>query len=343
MNSTRVASLEAQSLSETYATALKTLSTIENNSVTHTISIVGSMNADYTVTTERLPLPGETLTGGPLTILAGGKSGNQAASAARIGGHVHLFGAVGTDSNADFLLGKLADSGVHTEAIKHVEGPSGTTVITVDSAGENTIVYSPGSNAAVTSNYIAEHTDELAHSQVLGLCLESPLEAVTTAARICHNAGIPVLLNNSPFQEVIPDELIKNCDILLINEHEMAQLLKITPPENEDWLSLNWDEVMLRMQDYGFEMTVITLGGEGSIVFDHGAARHVLPAHIDPVDTTGCGDAFMGTILAGLSAGYSLMDSAQLASYVSGYAALRLGAQSSYGTAEDIREFIAQQ
>ena len=111
-----------------------------------TVSVIGSMNADYTVTAQRLPGPGETITGGPLQLLPGGKSGNQAAAAARIGATVQMFGAVGSDSNADFLLGALGEAGVNTTHVRRVLGPSGTTVITVDATGENTIVYSPGSN-----------------------------------------------------------------------------------------------------------------------------------------------------------------------------------------------------
>ena len=78
-----------------------------------TVSVIGSMNADYTVTVQRLPGPGETITGGPLQLLPGGKSGNQAAAAARIGATVQMFGAVGSDSNADFLLGALGEAGVN--------------------------------------------------------------------------------------------------------------------------------------------------------------------------------------------------------------------------------------
>lgn len=98
------------------------------------VSVVGSMNADYTVTTERLPKPGETALGGPLRVLPGGKSGNQAVSAARLGAKVRLFGVLGSDANADFLLEALNDTGVDTSYIRHVDGASGTTVITVDAA-----------------------------------------------------------------------------------------------------------------------------------------------------------------------------------------------------------------
>lgn len=110
-----------------------------------------------------------------------------------------MFGAVGSDSNADFLLGALGEAGVNTTHVRRVLGPSGTTVITVDAAGENTIVYSPGSNAQVTVDYVESVRDALARSSVLGLCLESPIETVTAAARMCHEAGVKVLLNDSPF------------------------------------------------------------------------------------------------------------------------------------------------
>ncbi len=95
------------------------------------VIVVGSMNADYTVTTKRLPKPGETVNGGAMKVLPGGKGANQASAAARLGVNVQLLGAVGEDSNADFLLSKLDEAGVDTADILHVEGPSGTTVITV--------------------------------------------------------------------------------------------------------------------------------------------------------------------------------------------------------------------
>ena len=134
-----------------------------------TVSVIGSMNADYTVTAQRLPGPGETITGGPLQLLPGGKSGNQAAAAARIGATVRMFGAVGSDSNADFLLERLEDAGVDVSNVRRVLGPSGTTVIVVDADGENIIVYSPGSNAQVTVDYVQSMKDELVSSSVLGI------------------------------------------------------------------------------------------------------------------------------------------------------------------------------
>ena len=298
--------------------------------------VVGSMNADYTVTTERLPRPGETVNAGPLRVLPGGKSGNQAATAAKIGADVRMLGAVGSDSNASFLLDELGKAGVRTDAVLHVDGPSGTTVITVDSHGENTIVYSPGSNGKVSPEYVRAHADLFDEAAVLGLCLESPMPAVIEAARIAHEAGAKVLVNDSPFIPELPRGLIGSADILLVNEHEMSQLLGIDEPEDGDWDAVDWDAIVTQMSGFGFDQAVITLGGDGSVVIDDGSTHRISPVKVDAVDTTGCGDSFMGTILAGLASGLDLVTSAQVASYVSAYAATGYGAQASYGTTEQI-------
>lgn len=311
-----------------------------------TVSVIGSMNADYTVTAQRLPGPGETITGGPLQLLPGGKSGNQAAAAARIGATVRMFGAVGSDSNADFLLERLEDAGVDVSNVRRVLGPSGTTVIVVDADGENIIVYSPGSNAQVTVDYVQSMKDELVSSSVQGLCLESPIETVTAAARMCHEAGVKVLLNDSPFTPVIPAELVEAADVLLVNEHEMAQLLGIDEPEDDDWDNFDWNHAADCMAEYGFKEAIVTLGGDGSVVLDTAAPENkriirIAPVKVDAVDTTGCGDSFMGTVLAGLASGFSLQDAARLASYVSAYAATGYGAQASYGNAAQIKARFA--
>ena len=277
-----------------------------------TVSVIGSMNADYTVTAQRLPGPGETITGGPLQLLPGGKSGNQAAAAARIGAPVQMFGAVGSDSNADFLLGALGEAGVNTTHVRRVLGASGTTVITVDATGENTIVYSPGSNAQVTVDYV-----------------ESVREALVR------------------FTPSLPVELGEASDILLVNEHEMAQLLGIAEPEDDDWDAFDWRHAFDKLRGFGFEQAIVTLGGDGSVVLDGTAddpehrIQRIAPVRVKAVDTTGCGDSFMGTVLAGLASGMTLSQSAELASYVSAYAATGYGAQASYGTAAQIREAFA--
>lgn len=301
------------------------------------VAVLGSMNADYTVRTQRLPQPGETVAGGQLEILPGGKSSNQAATAALLGAQVGMFGALGTDTNADFLASKLAGAGVRTEHIARMDGPSGTTVITVaESDGENTIVYSPGANHKLTVDYVRSHVAELTSYSVLGLCLESPMDAVIEAARTAREAGMTVLLNDSPFMAHLPVELIENVDILLANEHEVAQIIGLDP--DIEWASADWSAIGQALHKLGFDRAIITLGALGSCVIDGETIERVDGVRVDAVDTTGCGDSYMGTVLAGLTSDLSLADSARLAAYVAAYAACGYGAQASYGTAQQIYE-----
>ena len=204
--------------------------------------------------------------------------------------------------------------------------------------GENTIVYSPGSNAKASAGYVQSHRTTIAECAVLGLCLESPISTVIAAAQTAHDAGVTVLLNDSPFMDVLPHELVEATDILLVNQHEVAQLLGLPDGDVEP---LDWYEVAERFTDYGFDRAIVTLGASGSVVIGNGRWHRVSAAQVNAVDTTGCGDSFMGTVLAGLAAGHTLLQSAQIGSYVSAYAATELGAQSAYGTAEEVIAYFS--
>lgn len=113
-----------------------------------------------------------------------------------------------------------------------------------------------------------------------------------------------------------------------------------------DWGAFDWQHAADRMAEYGFKEAIVTLGGDGSVVLDTAAPEGqrivcIAPVKVDAVDTTVCGDSFMGTVLAGLASGFSLQDAARLASYVSAYAATGYGAQASYGTAAQIRSMFS--
>lgn len=228
--------------------------------------------------------------------------------------------------------------GVDTAEILHEEGVSGTTIITVDPEGKNTIVYSPGSNAKVSAGYVQSHQDVISEAKVLGLCLESPLATVIAAAQTGHEAGVTVLLNDSPFIDELPHELIEAVDILLVSQHEVAQLLGMP---DEDVSTIDWFDAVSRFEDYGFDRVVVTLGASGSIVIENGNWHRVSAVQVKSVDATGCIDSFMGTVLAGLAAGYTLLQSAQMGSYVSAYAATKLGAQSAYGSATEVINYFS--
>jgi ribokinase len=282
------------------------------------IVVVGSLNADLVVRTERFPQPGETLHGSDLAVLPGGKSANQAVAAGRLGGTVRIIGAVGDDGNGRLLRDSVAAAGVDTTHVAVREGvPTGTAVITVDRAGENTIVISGGANATLTPDDLAAAAFEGAG--VLGLCLEVSTDVVLAAARAGRAAGATVLTNLSPFGAV-PQELLDLTDVLLVNEHEAAEL-----------------------GEHGVARAIVTRGGAGCTVHDGDADPvDVEAVPVDPIDTTGCGDAFMGAVALRLDAGDSLVDAARFAVGVGAYAATKPGAQASYPTTAELAAFLAR-
>ncbi|MFZ7088972.1 ribokinase [Curtobacterium sp. RRHDQ10] len=299
------------------------------------IVVVGSLNADLVVRTERFPKAGETLRGEDLAILPGGKSANQAVAAGRLGGRVAIVGAVGSDGNGTMLLDSVGGAGVDVSAVRVLDDvATGTAVITVDADGENTIVISAGANGRLTASDIDAATEVFEGAAVLGLCLEVDLDVVLAAARRAHDAGVTVLTNLSPFGEV-PPELLERTDVLLVNEHEAAQL--VDSSGDADWRSLAG-----LLAERGVRRTIVTTGGAGCVVLDGDAdPETVASVRVQAVDTTGCGDAFMGAVALRLAAGDALVDAARFAVGVGAFAATRPGAQASYPAPAELSEFLA--
>ncbi|MCU1529885.1 MAG: ribokinase [Frondihabitans sp.] len=300
---------------------------MSNTSVAGGIVIVGSLNADLVVRVERFPRPGETLRGSALQTLPGGKSANQAVAAARLGGDVRLVGAVGDDENGRMLLASARTAGVDTGRVRvDPSVATGTAVITVDAHAENTIIVSPGANGTLTADDLT--TDAFDQAAVLGLCLEVSLDVVLAAARIAHERGVTILTNLSPLDRV-PDELVRLTDVLLVNEHEAAQLLGATLDDPA--------AVGRGIAARGVARAVITTGADGCVVFDGGTPPVAVPSPVvTAVDTTGCGDAFMGALAVRLAAGDDLADAARFAVRVGSLAATKEGAQGSYPTRDEV-------
>lgn len=307
------------------------------------VLVVGSLNADLTVRTDRFPQPGETLTGSELVIAAGGKSANQAAAAAVLGADVVLLGAAGADGHGDLLLAAAGKAGVDVSAVLRRTGTAtGTAMIVVDGSAENTIIISPGANATLAPGDVGpEHFTGVA---VLCLCLEIPLQTVLAAARAGHRAGAQVVLNLSPYRHV-PQELLELTDLLLVNAHEAAQVLGVgalDAPESDTPGSAapeldtpDWAGMLEGFAALGIARAIITLGGDGAVVLDssvpgHQRVHRVDPTRIEVVDTTGCGDAFTAAVAHHLAAGFPLVDAARFAARAGALAATRPGAQSSY-------------
>lgn len=303
--------------------------------------MVGSINADLTVRVERIPSPGETVGGSDLERLPGGKSANQATAAARLGADVQLVGAVGDDDAGTAMLSGLRASGVDVAAVRRIPGtPTGHAIIVVDDAGENSIVLSPGANRHVLPTAL----DPVAFDGCGWACfaLEVPVETVRAGIDMAQGSGARVVLNPSPTR-MCTDDLVRGVDVLIVNEHEAREVLHLSPELRLDPADPGLG-VALAASARALEVAhvVVTRGGEGALVLDvtDGALTEVPPVQTEVVDTTGCGDAFTGALVAHLANGVSMAAAATAAGTVGAYAAHLLGAQTSYPTAAELAAWL---
>jgi ribokinase len=288
------------------------------------ILVFGSINVDLIVPVPRLPHPGETVLGGDYSILPGGKGANQALAARRAGARVMLAGAVGTDSFADIALGRMRREGVDTRLVRTVELPTGCAAIMVSGGGENAIAVAPGANAAVRADQVP---DELLGPEIMLVAqMEvAPGETEIMIERVRTRGGYG-LLNLAPALPVDP-ALLRNTDLVVANEGEAATLG--TEPA--------------RIAQLPRHALVVTRGGAGATAFLRGGGRIEVPAlPIEPVDTTGAGDTFVGVLAAALDLALTLESALRRASAAAGLACLARGAQSAMPDAAAITAAVEQ-
>jgi ribokinase len=294
------------------------------------IAVVGSLNMDLVVRAARHPLPGETILGGDFFTFPGGKGANQAVAAARLGGHVKMIGRVGTDTFGHALLQALAQDGVDTSYVERdQQAPSGVALITVDAAGQNTIVVASGANARVTPEDVAAAEPAFVGASVLVLQLECPLVAVAYAIELAQQHGLQVILNPAPAQPLDSD-LLAHVDYLIPNQTELALLTGLG----------STDAAVCRLQGLGVRCIILTLGKDGALAIE-GQSRVHLPAYpVTVVDTTAAGDAFIGAFAVALAEGRSTREAAEWGNAAGALAVTRAGAQPSLPTRVELEGFL---
>jgi|GEM_PF-25109 len=198
------------------------------------ILVVGSMNMDYVLQTERLPHQGETLPAKNFSVVFGGKGMNQCVAIKRLGGESVMVGCLGSDSDGDDLLQGLEKEGLSSEWIYRSESVStGIAFITVSDDGNNTIVVHPGSNHALPVDWVKRALKGHQDAAMLVLQMEIPLEVITSTIETAYKYGIPVVLNPSPFKE-LPKEILEKVHTLVVNEVEAIQVAASMEQNKED-------------------------------------------------------------------------------------------------------------
>jgi ribokinase len=300
------------------------------------IAVVGSANVDFAVALERLPRPGETVSGGTLLVNHGGKGANQAMAARLLGADVRMIGCVGDDASGERIRAALAGQGIGVDGLVSVPGAAtGTALILVDAAGRNQIGVAPGANHRLTVEMAQAHESSIAWAEVLLCQLEVPLPVVTWALTAARRYGVTTVLNPAPVQP-LSDQLLTAVDYLVPNEIEAAMLAGV-PVKDVD----SAREAADRLRARGAGRVVVTLGGEGALACDEGPAALHFPAFpVAAIDTTAAGDAFNGALAVGLAAGGSLEQAIPLAGAAAALTCTKRGAQDSLPTRTDVQEFL---
>ena len=258
------------------------------------VIVAGSINMDLVATAQAIPRPGETLTGETFARFPGGKGANQAVAAAKLGAPTTMIGCLGRDPFALDLRAHLAENGVGIQ-VAEVDAPTGTAMIVVDAAGENSIVVIPGANARLHPAMLAEAP--IRRGDVLVAQLEVPVDTVAAFLERGRATGAVTMLNAAP---AVPDavSLLALADILIVNEIELAFFSGMAASSREAQI-----DAALACRRFREQVVVVTRGKEGSIAID-GDEVIEHPGHaVTAVDTTGAGDCFVGALAARLCAG----------------------------------------
>lgn len=299
------------------------------------ISVLGSINMDLIANTERLPGPGETVSGSHFATAPGGKGANQALAARRAGAEVKMAGAVGSDNFADMALDLLKTSGANLDNVKSTETATGTALILVGGDGENMIAVVAGANGEVNTNDARTIIGQMSEGDSLLLQMEIDAETVKTALEVARENGVRSVFNIAPMTDEA-SALAHLADIVVANETEFDLLIGKGTLSDDDR-----DLEMKRFAETHNRSVVITLGGDGVIAQHEGVRYTAKGLKITPVDTVGAGDTFCGYLTQGLDAGLSFEAALTQAAVAGSLACLAPGAQPAIPTMANVKSALS--
>ena len=298
------------------------------------VFVFGSINADTSYRMPSLPVPGETVIARSAQASPGGKGANQAIAAAAAGASTRMIGAVGTDAEAAGILEALSARGIDTSTIdRRPAVATGRAVVCVDDAGENLIVVLPGANREVDGQTAATGLATITRHDVLVLQNEVPAAANRAAAQLARAAGATVIWNAAPAPATAAD-LVRDIDLLVVNEHELAQLGRLLRlPVADDLVAL------LTATARALNTAAIcTLGADGAVFDADGQTGRVPALRVRAVDTTAAGDTVVGYLAA--HSGLPIAERLRLASAAGALTVTRAGASSSIPALHDVERML---
>jgi len=302
------------------------------------IAVVGSANIDLTTFADRFPKPGETIFGDRFDLGFGGKGANQAVAARLCGADVFMVARVGSDLFGPATIENFRKQGIDTSHVKQVEGlSSGVAPIFVESNGQNRILVVKGANDAVKPADVDAAADVLKSVDCIVLQFEIPLETVYYTVGFARKHGIRCIVNPAPAQPIDMSRL-KGLDYFVPNESEAETITGAPVKTVED--ARRCAEKLLAG---GVQRVIITLGANGALLAGKGVHEHVAPFPVKSVDSTGAGDAFIGSFAVFLGEGVPEQEAVRRANLYAGLSTTGVGTQKSfYDRARFDSEWVAR-
>lgn len=301
------------------------------------IVVIGSINMDIVIHSERMPREGETVIGSDLKFFPGGKGANQAVAAARLGAETFMVGRVGRDSFGESLRAGLIRDGINCDhVVADRTAASGTALIVINPRGNNSILVAPGASQHVSPADVDSATDLIRDADAVLMQFEIPLETVAYAVEQAQAHSVLTIIDAGPAKKCPPDLLTK-ADVVSPNETEAEALVGIPITD-----LASAENAARRLVEIGVRTVVLKLGDKGCLVAREGYRFHSPAFRVSPVDTTAAGDAFTAALGVELAKGELLDRAVRFANAAGALSTLKPGAQPSMPGREEVLNFLRE-
>lgn len=303
------------------------------------VLIIGSSNMDLNIYSQRLPEPGETVTGGTFKQFLGGKGANQAVASVRSGSNTIFIGKVGIDSYGDQMISQLNNEGVDIEhIIRDPYESSGIAFIMIDENGENMISVAPGANFNLTPEDVRINSEVIKNANVLIVQMEIPIDSIEEIFKIAVQGKAVKILNPAPLKP-ISLSILRNIDVIIPNEGELLRLHSLL--NLKELVGESKGKIIQASKDIsklGVKTIVTTLGSKGCMIYNAAEDKitEISAFKVKPVDTVGAGDCFNGVLASKLNQEEDLITSVKYATIAASIAVTRKGAQESMPFIDEI-------
>ena len=297
--------------------------------------IIGSLNYDIILKQKRLPKIGETFVADSITMCGGGKGANQAVQISKLGGKAFMAGCVGNDKFGEELLSNLQKHNVNTDNVKLSEkNNTGMGIVNVFDDGKLIATITRGANYDITNSDIDKIKNEIISAQIIILQMEIPIEVIEYVINLASKHDVYIILNAAPACE-IKEEVLSKVNCLVVNETEASFYLNKEINDVKSSIE-NCEELYGKIKD----LLIITLGENGSLLYDGKEKLHIKARKAEVTETTGAGDSFIGAFAYKLLNDSSYKEAAEFASLVSSITVTKIGAQDSMPTYEEVKKFL---